>query len=115
MTKSKGHVLHAAKMSEGAPKSAARHDVELVDVLKPLGLTVTDAAKVLDVARPTLSNLLNENAALTAQMALWIEKAFSPKTEHLMPCTYLRSCPGSQTRGRISVKPFRRRRPRSAV
>lgn len=78
MTKSKGHVLHAAKMSEGAPKSAARHDAELVDVLKPLGLTVTDAAKVLDVARPTLSNLLNENAALTAEMALWIENAFSP-------------------------------------
>src|SRR5215470_120571 len=54
------------------------------EVLKPLGLTVTDAAKVLRVARPTLSNLLNENASLTAEMALRIEKAFGPKMEHLM-------------------------------
>ena len=53
-------------------------------VLEPLGLTVTDAAKVLDVSRPALSNLLNENAALTADMALRIEKAFGPKMDHLM-------------------------------
>src|SRR5262245_3856298 len=62
------------------------HPGEIIreEVLKPLGLTVTDAAKVLRVARPTLSNLLNENASLTAEMALRIEKAFGPKMEHLM-------------------------------
>jgi addiction module HigA family antidote len=62
------------------------HPGEIIreEVLKPLGLTVTDAAKVLRIARPTLSNLLNENASLTAEMALRIEKAFGPKMEHLM-------------------------------
>ena len=62
------------------------HPGEIIreEVLKPLKLTVTDAARVLAVARPTLSNLLNENAALTAEMALRIEKAFGPKMDHLM-------------------------------
>jgi addiction module HigA family antidote len=48
------------------------HPGEIIreEVIKPLGLTVTDAAKALAVARPTLSNLLNENASLTAEMAL---------------------------------------------
>jgi antitoxin HigA-1 len=53
-------------------------------VLEPLGLSVTDAAKALEVSRPALSNLLNENASLTAEMALRIEKAFGPKMDHLM-------------------------------
>jgi antitoxin HigA-1 len=53
-------------------------------VLDPLGLSVTDAAKALEVSRPALSNLLNENASLTAEMALRIEKAFGPKMDHLM-------------------------------
>jgi antitoxin HigA-1 len=62
------------------------HPGEIIreEVIKPLGLTVTDAAKALAVARPTLSNLLNEHAALTADMALRIEKAFGPKMDHLM-------------------------------
>jgi addiction module HigA family antidote len=53
-------------------------------VLKPLGLSVTDAADALDVTRPALSNLLNEKAALTWEMAIRIEKAFGPKADHLM-------------------------------
>jgi antitoxin HigA-1 len=54
------------------------------NVIKPLGLTVTDAAKALGVARPTLSSLLNESAALTWEMAIRIEKAFGPKADHFM-------------------------------
>jgi antitoxin HigA-1 len=54
------------------------------DVMKPLGLTVTAAAKALGVARPTLSSLLNESAALTWEMAIRIEKAFGPKAGHFM-------------------------------
>ena len=54
------------------------------DVIRPLGLTVTDAAKALGVARPTLSSLLNESAALSWEMAIRIEKAFGPKADHFM-------------------------------
>jgi len=37
------------------------------EVLEPLGLKVTDAAKVLGVSRPALSNLLNGRAAFVAR------------------------------------------------
>jgi addiction module HigA family antidote len=53
-------------------------------VIEPLGLTVTEAAKVLCVGRQALSSLLNEKTALTAKMGLRVEKAFGPKMEHLM-------------------------------
>jgi antitoxin HigA-1 len=54
------------------------------EVIEPLGLTVTEAAKVLGVGRQALSSLLNEKTALTAKMGLRVEKAFGPKMEHLM-------------------------------
>ena len=54
------------------------------EVLEPLGLKVTEAAKVLGVSRPALSNLLNGRAALSPEMAIRIEKAFGPKMEHLL-------------------------------
>ena len=54
------------------------------EVIVPLGLTVTEAARALGVGRQALSSLLNEKAALTSDMALRIEKAFGPKMDHLM-------------------------------
>ena len=43
--------------------------------LDPLGLSVTEAAKVLGVARHTLSRVLNGHAAISPSMALRLEKA----------------------------------------
>ncbi|MCY3561417.1 MAG: HigA family addiction module antitoxin [bacterium] len=43
--------------------------------LNPLGLSVTEAAKVLGVARHTLSRVLNGHAAISADMAIRLEKA----------------------------------------
>ena len=54
------------------------------EVIEPLGLTVTEAAKVFGVGRQALSSLLNGKAALTSEMGLRVEKAFGPKMEHLM-------------------------------
>ena len=59
-------------------------EVIQLDILEPLGLTITAAAKALGVTRPTLSNLLNGRAALSPEMAIRIEKAFGPTMEHLM-------------------------------
>ncbi|MCG8695291.1 MAG: HigA family addiction module antitoxin [Minwuiales bacterium] len=50
----------------------------------PDGLSVTGAAKVLGVGRPALSQLLNEKASLTPEMALRIEKAFGVKMDTLL-------------------------------
>ncbi len=55
-----------------------------MEVIEPLDLTVTQAAKVLGVTRPALSALLNGRAALSPDMALRIEKAFGPKMDTLL-------------------------------
>ena len=46
------------------------------EILEELGLSVTRTAEVLGVRRATLSDLLNEKAGLSPEMALRIEKAF---------------------------------------
>jgi addiction module HigA family antidote len=46
------------------------------EVLEPLGLSISRAAGILQVRRATLSDLINEKAALSPEMALRIEKAF---------------------------------------
>jgi addiction module HigA family antidote len=55
-----------------------------MEIIDPLGLSVTAAAKALGVTRPALSALLNGRAALSPDMALRIEKAFAPKMDILM-------------------------------
>jgi addiction module HigA family antidote len=62
------------------------HPGELIrtEIIEPLGLSVTAAAKVLCVSRPALSSLLNGKADLSGDMALRIEKAFGPKMDTLM-------------------------------
>lgn len=54
------------------------------EILDELALSVTEAAKVLNVRRATLSDVVNSNAALSAEMALRIEKAFGVKMETLL-------------------------------
>ncbi len=46
------------------------------DVIEPLHLSVTAAASVLGVSRKTLSELVNERAGVSAEMAVRLEKAF---------------------------------------
>lgn len=46
------------------------------EIVEPLGLSVTDAARVLGVSRPALSALLHEHVRLSSEMAIRIEKAF---------------------------------------
>ena len=50
--------------------------------LDPLGLTVTEGARVLGVTRATLSNLINGRAGVSPAMAIRLAKAFggSPET-----------------------------------
>ena len=50
----------------------------------PDDLSVTAAAEVLGVGRPALSNLLNEKASLSPEMALRVEKAFGVKMDTLL-------------------------------
>ncbi|HTV27688.1 MAG TPA: HigA family addiction module antitoxin [Xanthobacteraceae bacterium] len=53
-------------------------------ILEPLDLSVSKAADILGVRRATLSDLINGKAALTAEMALRLHKAFGPDIDHLL-------------------------------
>ena len=55
-----------------------------MEVIEPLGLSITDAAKALGVTRPALSALVNGRAALSSAMALRIEKAFGLRMDTLL-------------------------------
>ena len=49
--------------------------------LKPLDLTVTDAAKALGVSRKTLSAILNGRAGISPEMAVRLSIAFDTTAE----------------------------------
>jgi addiction module HigA family antidote len=49
--------------------------------LEPLGLSVTDAAKALGITRQALSDLLNERAGVSVEMAIRLSKAFGSSPE----------------------------------
>ena|SRR6516164_8967533 len=53
-------------------------------ILEPVGLSITKAATILGVRRATLSDVINGKAALTAEMAIRIQKAFGRDVDHLM-------------------------------
>jgi addiction module HigA family antidote len=78
-----------------------------MEIIEPLFLTVTDAAKALDVTRPALSSVLNERSSLSAEMALRIEKAFGVKMDTLlrMQTTY-EIAEARRHQGKIRVQPF---------
>ncbi len=51
------------------------------DCLDDLGLSITEAAQVLDVARPTLSRIINGRSAISPEMALRLAQAFGSTPE----------------------------------
>ena len=82
------------------------------EILDELGLTVGEAAKVLGVRRATLSDLINGNAALSAEMALRIEKAFGVKMETLLNIQAWHDAFAMRQReGEIDVKRYQRPAP----
>ncbi len=88
------------------------------EILAELGLSVTDAAKVLGVTRAALSAVLNEHARLSPEMALRLEKAFGVSMDTLMRMQ--NSFDVAQTRKRteeIKVAPYegRPRDPQLAI
>ena len=52
--------------------------------LEPLGLSVTKAAKALDVSRSALSSLLHGRTGITPEMALRLSMAFDTTPESWM-------------------------------
>ncbi len=59
------------------------HPGEIVKELciKPLGLTITEAAKALGISRKTFSNILNGHAGISPEMAVRLSIAFNTTSE----------------------------------
>ena len=58
------------------PGLSVRHDC-----LEPLGLTITDGAKVLGVSRQALNSLVNGKGGISPEMAIRLDKAFGGTAE----------------------------------
>jgi addiction module HigA family antidote len=58
--------------------------------LEPLGLSVTEGAKILGVSRQALSNVVNGKAVISPEMAVRLSKAFgsTPETWLQMQLNY---------------------------
>ena len=54
------------------------------EIVEPMALSVTAAARALGITRTALSSFLNERSALSPDMALRIEKAFGVSMDTLM-------------------------------
>ena len=54
------------------------------EIIEPMGVSVTAAARALGITRAALSAFLNERSALSPEMALRIEKAFGVGMDTLM-------------------------------
>jgi addiction module HigA family antidote len=68
------------------PMKDPPHPGEIIrdEVIRPLGLSVVEAAKALGVTRQALSAFLNARSDLSPEMALRIEAAFGPKADVMM-------------------------------
>ena len=58
-----------------AMKNPAHPGRIIKGAIADLGLTVTDAARMLNVSRPTLSTLLNGKSGISPEMAVRLSKA----------------------------------------
>ncbi len=58
------------------PGLSVRHDC-----LEPLGISVTQGAKILGVTRQAFNNLVNGKAAISPEMAVRLDKAFGGGAE----------------------------------
>ena len=56
-------------------------EVLLKDVIKPLGITITEAAQDLGISRKTLSELIHGKCSLSPEMAVRIAKATKTSPE----------------------------------
>jgi addiction module HigA family antidote len=68
------------------PMKNPPHPGELVrvDCLEPLDLSITDAAKALNVSRQALNNLVNKKSGISAEMAVRLSKVFNGSPEFWM-------------------------------
>ena len=80
------------------------------DCLEPLALSVTRAAAILGVTRPTLSRVINGHSAVSPEMAIRLSKAFGSRPEAWLRMQLAYDLARAQQLARgINVKRYTRR------
>ena len=75
------------------------------DVLPELGLTVTDAAEQLGVARVTLSRMINGRAAISADMAIRLAQWLGGSAEVWLRAQLQYDLWHAEKNSKIKIKP----------
>lgn len=78
------------------------------DVLPALGLTVTDAAEQLGVARVTLSRMINGHAAISADMAIRLAQWLGGGAEVWLRAQLQYDLWHAEKNSKIKIKPAER-------
>ena len=78
-----------------------------IKLIDERGISVTEAAKALGVARPSLSKLINQRVHLSPEMAVRLEKAFGFPLEAMMQMQTAFDIAEARKKNReIEVQPF---------
>jgi len=83
-------------------------EILLEDIIKPLGLTITEAAKKLGVTRKTLSELVNCKAAVSPEMAIRISKATKTSPESWLSMQVKLDLWNTEHNSRVRVTEFKK-------
>ena len=79
------------------------------EVFAALGLSISRAAEIIKVRRPTLSDIVNGKARLSPDVALRIEKAFGVSMEFLLRMQTAFDVAQARARaGEVDVKRYRK-------
>jgi addiction module HigA family antidote len=73
------------------------------EIVEPAGLTVTALAEHFGVTRAALSAVLNQRAALSAEMALRFEQAFGIRADTMMRMQSAHDLAQARLRGGVKV------------
>ena len=75
------------------------------DCLEPLGLSVTEAARLLGISRKQLSDIVNCRAGISPEMAIRLHKAFGggAETWYRLQASY-KMAQAMKNEGQIQVK-----------
>ncbi len=99
----------ASARKNGAPLHPGKYVRETV--LTPKAMSVTDAAKLIGISRPSASNFLNGKVGATPEMATRIERAFNIPTQTLLDMQAAYDAAEARSKGapsntKVYVPPF---------
>lgn len=76
------------------------------DILKEMNLSVTKAAKGLEISRKQLSEIVNETSSISAEMAVRLEQGFGVSAEFWLDLQKKYDIWKVENSGRIHVQRF---------